>query len=59
MMDTFTIYADDGEYTEKVEAKDIGRALAQFQARRPGCFVAAVVNDGMRPRLVIEDSSST
>ena len=51
--DTFTIYAEDGEYQEL--ALDIGQALAQFRARRPGCFVSAVVNDGMRPRLVIAD----
>jgi hypothetical protein len=52
MNETFTIYAEDGEYSE--QAPSIEQALAQFRQRRPGCFVAAVVNDGMRPRLVIE-----
>jgi hypothetical protein len=54
-MDTFTVYAEDGEYSEQAEG--IEQALAQFRERRPGLFVAAVVNDGMRPRLVIEDQS--
>ena len=54
MSETFTIYAEDGEYSE--DAEGIEQALAQFRQRRPGLFVAAVVADGMRPRLVIEDS---
>lgn len=53
-MDTFTIYAEDGEYAETADS--IEQALERFRTRRPGCFVSAVVNDGMRPRLVIEDS---
>lgn len=53
-MDTFTIYGEDGEYSET--AQSIEQALEQFRHRRPDCFVSAVVNDGMRPRLVIEDS---
>ena len=54
MSETFTVYAEDGEYAE--QAQSIEQALAQFRQRRPGCFVAAVVNDDMRPRLVIEDA---
>src|SRR6185312_10301404 len=53
-VETFTIYAEDGEYSE--QAPSIEQALAQFRQRRPGAFVSAVVNDGMRPRLVIEDA---
>lgn len=53
-MSQFTIYADDGEYGE--QATSIDQALAQFRARRPRSFVAAIVDDAMRPRLVLEDS---
>jgi hypothetical protein len=53
--DTFTIYAEDGEYSE--QAATIEQALAQFRSRRPEAFVSAVVNDGMRPRLIVEDQA--
>jgi hypothetical protein len=52
-MATFTIYADDGEYSET--AGSIGEALAQFQARRPHAFVAAIVDDDMRPGLILDE----
>jgi hypothetical protein len=52
-MGSFTIWAEDGEYREI--AASIDEALAQFRARRPGCLVAAVTDDAMRPRLVLED----
>ena len=51
-VDTFTIYAEDGEYVE--EARSIEEALAQFRQLHPNLFVSAVVNDGMRPGLVID-----
>ena len=52
MSERFTIYAEDGEYSE--DADGIEQALAQFRQRRPGLLVAAVVADDMRPRLVID-----
>lgn len=52
MNETFTIY-EESWYHE--DAPDIEQALRQFRERRPDCFVAAVVNDGLRPRLVPED----
>jgi hypothetical protein len=55
-VDSFTIFAEDGEYAE--EAPGIEAALAQFRARRPGLFVGAVVNDAMRPSLTLEDEAS-
>jgi len=50
----YTIYAEDGEYV--MQAQSIEQALQQFRQRRPDCFVSAVANNGMRPRLVIEDA---
>jgi hypothetical protein len=51
----FTIYAEDGEYGE-LTTGGIEVALAQFRKRHPGLFVSAIVNDGMRPALVFEQS---
>lgn len=47
----FTIYAEDGEYSEA--ATSIDEALTQFRASHPGRFVAAIVADGMRPALAL------
>jgi hypothetical protein len=53
MNETFTIYAEDGEYAE--DAPGLEQALAQFRARHPGLHIAAIVADAMQPRLVVED----
>jgi hypothetical protein len=49
---SFTVYADDGEYT--AEAENIVIALADFKTQHPRSFVLAIVDDAMRPRLVLE-----
>jgi hypothetical protein len=52
----FTIYAEDGEYSENAESID--QALTQFRARRPGAFVCAVTDNDMRPRLVLSEDDT-
>ena len=49
----FTVYAEDGEYSE--DATTIDQALAQFRMRHPNLCVAAIVDDDMQPALVIAD----
>jgi hypothetical protein len=52
-LDPWTIFASTGEYQER--AKDAITALAQFTSAHPDDHVSAVVNDLMRPRLILED----
>ena len=54
-MATYMIYASCGEYSENADS--IAEALAQFAERRPEEFVCAIVDDDMRPRLVLEDGN--
>jgi hypothetical protein len=49
----FTVYADDGEYG--VKAENIVLALAHFKIQHPRSFAMAIVDDAMRPRLVLEE----
>jgi hypothetical protein len=52
-MDTWTVYASSGEY--QVAATGIAAALAAFTREHGNDdFVAAIVSDGMQPRLVLE-----
>lgn len=52
-LDTWMVYASSGEYS--VPAESAGHAFLRFTDRHPDDFVHAIVNEGMRPRLVIED----
>lgn len=53
-MDTWMIYASSGEFAECAESAI--DALTQFMTRRPDEYVAAVVNDGMVPKLVLAEN---
>jgi hypothetical protein len=52
-MPVFTLFADDGEYSET--AGSIAEACGQLTARRPGLYIAAAYDNAMRRRLVIEE----
>jgi hypothetical protein len=54
-MDTWTVYASSGEYP--VPAESAGHAFLRFTERHPDDYVSAIVNDAMRPRLILEDGA--
>jgi hypothetical protein len=53
LMDKWMVSASSGEYV--TEAESAGHVFLWFVEKHPDDFVGAIVNEEMRPRLVLED----
>jgi len=51
-MPEFTVYADDGEYTE--EGASLREGLANFARHHPGSYPCAIADTAMDPPLVLD-----
>jgi hypothetical protein len=47
-----TVYADDGDY--RIRAHNLREALQRFARTHPRSYAISIVNDDMRPRLILE-----